>query len=58
MFLREIKGKNKTYLSLVEGYRENGKVKQRTLISFGVIDNNADQKNKRSKQKIIILLQA
>lgn len=39
MFLREVKGKNKTYLSLVENYRQNGKVKQRTVLAFGDIKN-------------------
>lgn len=39
MYLREIKGKKRTYLSLVEGYREGDKVKQRTLFSFGAISD-------------------
>jgi transposase len=39
MFIREVRGKNKTYLSLVEGYRENGQVKQRTLLSFGSVES-------------------
>lgn len=37
MFLRTVKGSNADYLYLIEGYRENGKVKQKTLISFGKI---------------------
>ena len=39
MFLKTTKGTNATYLYLVEGYRENGKVKHRILTSFGKLEN-------------------
>lgn len=39
MYLRTVKGTNADYLYLVEGYRENGKVKQKTLLSFGKIED-------------------
>ena len=38
MYLRTTKGTNRTYLSIVEGYRDKGKSKQKTLFSFGAID--------------------
>lgn len=38
MYLRISRGRQKSYLVLVEGYRENGKVKQRTLCNLGPID--------------------
>lgn len=39
MFIREIKTQGKTYLNLVESYRENGKTKHRSIGSFGRLDN-------------------
>ncbi len=46
MFLREIKSKGKKYLNIVESYREEGKIKQRYIASFGCINylNNAQLK--------------
>jgi len=38
MYLRISKGRQKSYLVLVQGYRENGKVKQRTICNLGPID--------------------
>ncbi|MEW5692150.1 MAG: hypothetical protein AB1765_02505 [Candidatus Hydrogenedentota bacterium] len=38
MFLREIKSKGKTHLSVIESYKKQGKVKQRYIASFGCID--------------------
>lgn len=38
MFLREIKLKDKTYLAIIETYREKGKVKQRCIGSLGCLD--------------------
>jgi transposase len=39
MFTREIKTQGKTYLNLIESYRENGKTKHRSIGSFGRLDN-------------------
>ena len=39
MFLKTTKGTSATYLYLVEGYRENGKVKHRILTSFGKLED-------------------
>ncbi len=39
MFIREIKTKGKTYLNLIESYRENGRTKHRSIGSFGRLDN-------------------
>lgn len=38
MFVREIKAKNKSYIAIVENYREKGKVKQRCLVTLGRLD--------------------
>jgi transposase len=38
MYLRISKGRQKNYLVLVEGYREDGKVKQRTICNLGPIN--------------------
>ena len=38
MYLRVSKGKQKDYLVIVQGYRDGGKVKQRTLCNLGAID--------------------
>jgi transposase len=43
MYLRETKGSNKSYLHIVEGVRDGKKVKQKILLSLGIIgelDNN------------------
>ena len=37
MYLRISKGRQKNYLVLVEGYQENGKVKQKTLCNLGEV---------------------
>lgn len=51
MFLRTTQGTNKKYLSIVEGYRENGKVKQRKLLSLGAVDEiNKDQLTNLAKK--------
>lgn len=39
MFLREIKSKGKTYLNIIKTYKADGKVKHKSLASFGCIDN-------------------
>ena len=39
MFLREIKSKNKKYLHIIESYREEGKVKQRSVAALGCVDD-------------------
>ena len=41
MFLREIKSKNKTYLHIIESYREGGKVKHRSVAALGCLDSLA-----------------
>ena len=38
MFLKKTKSNNKTYLSFVEGYRIDGKVKQRTVKKIGYLE--------------------
>lgn len=38
MFLRKIKSKNKTYLHIIESYREGGKVKHRSVAALGSLD--------------------
>jgi hypothetical protein len=38
MYLRTIKGKKKTYLVIVKGYRVGKKVKQKVLLNLGAID--------------------
>lgn len=38
MFLREIKSRGKTYLVIVESYRDDGKVKHRSIASLGCLD--------------------
>jgi hypothetical protein len=37
--------KGQAYYHLVESYRHNGKVKQRTLMSIGQVDDNCIQIN-------------
>jgi hypothetical protein len=39
MYFRTSTVKGRTYLLLVEGYRENGKVRQRTIASFGLLED-------------------
>lgn len=38
MFIRKIKSKNKTYVTIVKSYRENGVVKQKNIASLGCLD--------------------
>lgn len=45
MYLRISKGRLKNYLVLVEGYRENGKVKQRTLCNLGEVNEETTKKS-------------
>ena len=49
MFLREIKSKNKKYLHIIESYREEGKVKHRSIAALGCIE---DEKNAEQLKKI------
>jgi len=49
MFLREIKSKNKKYLHIIESYREEGKVKHRSVAALGSID---DEKKAEQLRKI------
>lgn len=42
MFLKKTKSKGKTYLSFVEGYRDSGKVKQRTVEKIGYLEDFLD----------------
>ena len=39
MYLHKSERKGGTYLSIVEGYREGGKVKHRTVESLGYVDD-------------------
>lgn len=48
MYLRISKGRQRSYLVLVEGYRENGTVKQRTICNLGAIDQ------KKAKQALAL----
>ena len=56
MFLRKSSSHGKTYLSFVEGYRdENGKVKQRTVKKLGYLDdlkNQYDDPIKHFKEEV------
>lgn len=43
MFLKQAKYKNgRVFLSIVEGFRENGKVKQRVIQKIGFLDEFTD----------------
>lgn len=53
MYLKETKGKNKTYLTLVEGYREGKEVKHRKLLSLGAIDKLNRQNLYRLATKLL-----
>ena len=44
MYLRISKARQKSYLVLVEGYREGDKVKQRTICNLGAIDDKMSKK--------------
>ena len=45
MFIREIKSKNKTYLHIIESFRQDGKSKHRSIAALGSLDDlrNTDQ---------------
>ena len=43
MYLHKSERKGRTYLSIVEGYREGGKVKHRTVESLGYVDDLMDE---------------
>ncbi len=45
MYLRISKGRQKSYLVLVEGYRKDGKVKQRTICNLGEINPENSRKH-------------
>ena len=42
MFFRTKKSKGYEYLQIVEGYRENGKVRQRVLMTLGNLEHLKD----------------
>jgi hypothetical protein len=46
--------KGQAYYHLVESYRHNGKAKQRTLMSFGKVDDNRIQINEVKGLKFVI----
>jgi hypothetical protein len=53
MYLRISKGRLKNYLVLVEGYRENGKVKQRTLCNLGEVNEDTAKKSLMLGKKLL-----
>lgn len=53
MYLRISKGRQKSYLVLVQGYRENGKVKQRTLCNLGPVDDTTAKKSLALGKKLL-----
>jgi transposase len=54
MYLRISKGRQKSYLVLVEGYRdENGKSKQRTITNLGEIDEKTKNKSLSLGKKLL-----
>ena len=54
MYLRVSKGRQKSYLVLVEGYRdENGKSKQRTIANLGPIDDKTSKKSLELGKKLL-----
>lgn len=54
MFARVIKGKQKEYVSIVRGYRdENGKVKQKTVYSLGPVTPKSKESVLAAANKII-----
>jgi transposase len=55
MLIRTVKGSNADYLYLVEGYREGGKVKQRTIASFGKINELCPIQLKEMAMKLLAL---
>jgi len=55
MFFRTVKGSNSDYLYLVEGYRDDGKVKQRTIASFGKINELCPNQLKEMGMKLLAL---
>ena len=53
MYLRITKGSSASYLVLVEGYRENGKVKQRTICNLGAIDKKIAKQSLNLGKKLL-----
>ncbi len=53
MYLRISKGRQKSYLVLVEGYRQDGKVKQRTLCNLGSVDATTAKKSLALGKKLL-----
>lgn len=53
MYLRISKGRQKNYLVLVEGYRENGKVKQKTIYNLGPVDEATKKKTLALGKKLL-----
>jgi len=53
MFFRTVKGSNGMYLYLVEGYRDGGKVKQRTIASFGKVSDLCPDQLKEMGLKLL-----
>ena len=53
MYLRISKGRQKSYLVLVQGYRDNGKVKQRTVCNLGPIDANTAKQSLALGKKLL-----
>ena len=53
MYLRVSKGRQKSYLVLVEGYRQEGKVKQRTICNLGEIDRDNETKYLNLGKKLL-----
>lgn len=53
MYLRISKGRQKNYLVLVEGYRENGKVKQKTLCNLGEVNEETAKKSLALGKKLL-----
>lgn len=53
MYLRISKGRQKNYLVLVEGYREDGKVKQRTVCNLGPVNAETAQKSLLLGKKLL-----
>ena len=44
MYIKKTYSKKKSYYSIVEGYRKDGKVKQRTILHLGAVDSEKDKK--------------
>nr|WP_129408176.1 hypothetical protein [Marinitoga lauensis] len=54
MFLRVVKNsKGVEYLRIVENYRENGKIKQKTIANLGRVDSFSESEVKNIINKLI-----